>query len=166
MFVVAQQHHRITLRLGNPGKKFRLPDEFVTGADDGLLVDGRGDERGEFMAEAAFGAVAQRGNGGIRGRRRTGRQIIRQRAGRRAGDGKSPGVTVAGKWFERQPGPQLFIQPLNVGFIANQQIAGVIPGRLGGEGFEGDFGADAGDVAQRDADPASHAVGCGVRNSG
>ena len=69
MFVRAEQHHCGALGAREFGKKFRLADEFVSGADDGFLIDRRGDERVEFAAQAAFAAVAQRQNGGVGGER-------------------------------------------------------------------------------------------------
>jgi hypothetical protein len=56
--VRAEQHHRGAFGVGEFGEKFRLADKFVAGADDGFLVDGRGDERLEFAAQAALAAVA------------------------------------------------------------------------------------------------------------
>ena len=62
-FVRAEQHHRGAFGAGEFGEKFRLADKFVAGADDGFLVDRRGDERVEFAAQAALAAVAQRSDG-------------------------------------------------------------------------------------------------------
>jgi hypothetical protein len=56
---MTEQHHRSTPGIGEFGEKFSLADEFMTGADDGFLVDRRGDERVQFVAEAAFGAITQ-----------------------------------------------------------------------------------------------------------
>ena len=57
--VVAEQHHRGAFGAGEFGEKFSLAGEFVSGTDDGFLVDRRGDERVQFVAEAAFGAITQ-----------------------------------------------------------------------------------------------------------
>ena len=73
-FVRAEQHHRGAFGAGEFGKKFRLADEFVSGADDGFLVDRRGDERVQFAAQTALRAVAQPGDDGVGGGRRTGGQ--------------------------------------------------------------------------------------------
>ena len=78
VFVLAEQHHRGPFGAGEFGEEFRLANEFVAGADDGFLVDGRGDQRIKFMAQAAFRAVAQPRHRGAGRRRRTRRQIFRQ----------------------------------------------------------------------------------------
>ena len=109
---MAEQHHRGALGLGEFGEKFRLAGEFVAGADDGFLVDRRGDERVQFAAEAAFGAIAQRRNGGVRRRRRTGGQIFRQRFGQWIRDEEPAGVAVIGKFFQRQIEPGLLVEAI------------------------------------------------------
>ena len=40
--------------------------------------------------------------------------------------------------------------------VANQQVTRWIADGFGGDGFERDFRANAGDIAQRNANPASH----------
>ena len=62
-FVGAEQHHRGAFGSGEFGKKFRLADKFMSGADDGFLVDRRGDERIEFAAQATLRAIAQPAQG-------------------------------------------------------------------------------------------------------
>ena len=101
-FIRAQQHHRGAFGPGESGEKFGLAREFMAGANDGFLVDRRGDERVEFPAEAAFRALTQPGHGGTRGHRRTGRQMFRQWSGQRIRDEKPAGVAVTGKLFQRQ----------------------------------------------------------------
>ena len=68
-FIRAEQHHRGARRVGQAGKKFCLADEFVAGADNGLLVNGRGDERIQLAAQATLATVVQGGDGGVGGQR-------------------------------------------------------------------------------------------------
>jgi len=68
------------------GKKLSLADERLAGLDDGLFVDGRGDEGIEFMAQAALGAIKQPRNGGFRSGGRTRDEFRRQRFGERVMD--------------------------------------------------------------------------------
>ena len=152
--VRAEQHHRGAFRAGELGEKFRLADEFVAGADDGLLVDRRGDERVQLAAQAALAAVVQRGDGGVGGGRRAGGQIFRQRRGERIGDEKFPVVGVIGKFLQRQVERQFLIEMPEKLFVTDEEMLRFIRRRLGGYGLERDFRADAGGVAEGDADPA------------
>ncbi len=54
---------------GQLGKKLRLADEGLAGAEDGLFIERRGDERVHFLAQTAPGAIGQRVPG-RRGRRK------------------------------------------------------------------------------------------------
>ena len=108
-FVGAQQHHRGGPGAGEFGEKFRLADKLMSGADDGFLVHRRGDERGEFAAQAALTALAQRSDSQVGGERGTGGQVspaTRRRdagaPGIRADREKSSAVTIAGKFFDWQ----------------------------------------------------------------
>ena len=48
------------------------------------------------------------------------------------------------------------VQPSEEHFIADEQVANVIGGGFGGDSFESNLGADAGDVAEGDSEPAFH----------
>jgi len=47
-------------------------------------------------------------------------------------------------------------QPSEEHFIADEQVANVIGGGFGGNSFERNLGADAGDVTEGDSEPAFH----------
>ena len=147
-FVLAEQHHGRAFRVGEPGEKFSLADKFVSGADDRLLVDGRGDKRIQFAPETAFRAIPQRRDGGVRGRRRTRSQIFRQWLLQWICDEEPAGVAVTGKIFQRQTQSQFLVEVVRAIRIADEQIFRVVFRSFGGDGFEGDFGADAGHVTQ------------------
>ena len=66
---------------------------------------------------------------------------------------------MAGKLFQRQIQSQFPIEALDAISIANQQTSCIVIFRLGGDGLERDFGANAGHVTKRDADPVFHAAG-------
>jgi uncharacterized protein YigE (DUF2233 family) len=53
-------------------------------------------------------------------------------------------------------GFQFFVQPAGVIFIADEQITHVIACGFSSNGFERDFGADAGDIAECDTNPGGH----------
>src|SRR3989442_4920497 len=54
---------------------------------------------------------------------------------------------------------EMFVQSAQVGGVADEQVTRVIGRRFGSECLERDFGADPGDVTERNADPASHCGG-------
>jgi hypothetical protein len=154
-FVGAEQHHGGAPGAGEFGKKFRLADEFMPRANDGLLVDRRGDERVQFTAQAALAAVAQSGHGGVGRQRGTGGKLVRQR--RRGIDKKEPALAgIIGKFLEGEWEGKFCVQPGKNFFIADEQIFCVVGPGFGGNGFEGDFRADAGDVAEGNSEPALH----------
>ena len=51
---------------------------------------------------------------------------------------------------------KFLVQPGEGIFLADYEISRVVASGFGGDGLEGDLGADAGDIAEGDADPASH----------
>ena len=155
-FVVAEQHHGGAFGVGESGEKFSLAGEFMTGTDDGFLVDRRGDKRVEFAAQAAFRAGAQPGHCGAGRRRRTRRQIFRQWFGQRIRDKEPAGVAVTGELFQRQIESGFLVEAIDRICVADQQVAPVVIGGFRSDGFERDFGADACDIAKCNADPASH----------
>ena len=158
VFIRAQQHHGGAPGAGEFGKKFRLAHEFVAGAHDGFLVDGRGDERVQFAAQAALPALAQPGHRGMGGGRRAGAAEFRQRNAGGVNHEKTSTVADSWKTVGAAGAGEGFVQPGQPRFIANQEIPGVVAGRFGGERLEGDFRADAGDIAEGNSKPALHAV--------
>ena len=76
--------------------------------------------------------------------------------GQRIGDEKFSVGFVAGKIFKRQIQPGFSIEPMQNLFIANKKIFRVVAPGFGGDGLERDFRADAGDVAEGNADPVFH----------
>src|SRR5581483_10569925 len=154
--VVAEKHHGGALAAGEFGEEFRLADKRLAGMDDGLLVDRRGDQRIEFLAETAFRAIAEPRHGGPRSERRTFDQVFGKRVGERVVNQKSIALARAGKWLERQTQAKSLVPAPEVIGFADQQVAEIIGVRLERKGLERDFGTDARDVAQRNAYAADH----------
>ena len=74
--------------------------------------------------------------------------------------------------LNRQIEGKYFVDPARITRVADQQIAGVIGGEFGGDRFERDLRADAGDVSERDPNPVRHKAAsragcsCGTRPRG
>ncbi len=126
------------------------------------LLTGAVTMRVQFAAQTAPTAVAQPRDGSVGGERRAGGQIFRERFNERIGDEKFSVAGVIGKFFQRQVERQFFVQPRQNFFVADEQILAIIGGGFGGEGFEGDFGANAGDVAKGNAEEIAD---CGLRTA-
>jgi len=77
--VVAQQHHRRPLGAGQLGKKLRLAHERLTETQDGFFIERRSDERIDFLAQRALGAVSKIRESGARCGSSARDQIWRQR---------------------------------------------------------------------------------------
>lgn len=56
---------------------------------------------------------------------------------------------------------EFFVPLAGERFVADEQVAGVVGREFGGEGFEGDFRADAGGVTECDGNASGHARGRG-----
>src|SRR5439155_3707405 len=86
------------------------------------------------------------------------RQNFRQRPGQWTVKENAAGLIVSEERLQRKRGSKPLVQSPHVAVVADQKVAGLVRFQVPGQSLERHFGADPGEVAECDADPAGH--GC------
>ena len=103
---------------------------------DGLLVDRRGDEGVEFLAQAAFGSVLEPRHGRLGRSRGTFHQFRRQGFGERLMDENPAGLAGSAVARQREIQGQLMVEPPHLGFVPDEEVLGAGRARFDGERLE------------------------------
>ena len=150
----AQQHHRRPVGAREFREQFGLSDERrFAGANDRLLVHGRGHKSAGFTPQAKVGAMPEPGQG--RARRNCVACLYRGRQESAGIDDCHPGGGVRAGVLKLEAKFQVFIDATGQGGVADDQELFRATCQFQGDGLERDLRSDAGRISESDGDHES-----------